>query len=91
MKEASNKKTQRVKVTQYGPLYLLLLSTKKQVDSNRENTDESKMFKENIIFSTPALYYTGPLLHRPYITPALYYTGPTLHRPYITLVHITLV
>ena len=33
---------------------------------------------------TPALYYTGPLLHRPYITLALYYTGPILHRPFIT-------
>ena len=40
MKEASNKKTQRVKVTQYDPLY--------QVDSKRENKDESNMFKENI-------------------------------------------
>ena len=30
---------------------------------------------------TPALNYTGPILHRPYITPALYYTGPILHRP----------
>ena len=47
MKEVSNNKTQRVKVTQYAPLYLL--STKKQVDSKRENKDESNMFKENII------------------------------------------
>ena len=46
MKEVSNNKTQRVKVTQYDTLYLL--STKKQVDSKRENTDESNMFKENI-------------------------------------------
>ena len=34
---------------------------------------------------TPALYYTGPILHWTYITPALYYTGPIVHRPYITL------
>ena len=47
MKEASCNKTQRVKVTQYDPLYQL--STKKQVDSKRENMDESNMFKENII------------------------------------------
>ena len=33
-------------MTQYEPLYLL--STKKQVDSKRENKDESNMFKENI-------------------------------------------
>ena len=38
MKEASNKKTQRAKVTQYD-----------QVDSKRENMDESNMFEENII------------------------------------------
>ena len=44
MKEASSNKTQRVKVTQYDPLYLL--STKKQVDSKRENTDESNMFNK---------------------------------------------
>ena len=37
MKEASSNKTQRVKVTQYDPLYQH--STKKQVDSKRENTD----------------------------------------------------
>ena len=30
-----------------GPLYLL--SIKNQVDSKRENMDESNMFKENII------------------------------------------
>ena len=48
MKEVSNNKTQRVKVTQYDPLYLLS-TKKKQVDSKRENTDESNMFKENII------------------------------------------
>ena len=47
MKEVSKNKTQRVKVTQYDPLYLL--STKKQVDSKRENMDESNMFTENII------------------------------------------
>ena len=47
MKEVSNNKTQRVKVTQYDPLYLL--STQNQVDSKRENMDESNMFKENII------------------------------------------
>ena len=47
MKEASNKKTQRVKNTQYNPLYLL--SKKTQVDSKRVNVDESNMFKENII------------------------------------------
>ena len=46
MKEVSNNKTQRVTVTQYDPLYLL--STKNQVDSKRENTDEYNMFKENI-------------------------------------------
>ena len=44
MKEVSDNKTHRVKVNQNDPLYLL--ST---VDSNRENTDESNMFKENII------------------------------------------
>ena len=33
---------------------------------------------------TPALYYTGPILHLTYITLALYYTGPILHRPCIT-------
>ena len=47
MKEASSNKTQGLKVTQYDPLYQL--STKKQVDSKRENMDESNMFKENII------------------------------------------
>ena len=50
MKEVSKiikPKGQRIKVTQYNPLYLL--STKKQVDSKRENMDESNMFKENII------------------------------------------
>ena len=47
MKEVSNNKTQRVTVTQYDPLYLL--STKNQVDSKRENLDQSKMFKANII------------------------------------------
>ena len=47
MKEVSNNKTQRLKVNQYDPLYLL--STKNQVDSKRENMDESNMFKENII------------------------------------------
>ena len=47
MKEVSNNKTQRVKVAQYDPPYLL--STNKQVDSKRENTDETNMFKENII------------------------------------------
>ena len=47
MKEVSDNKSQRVKVTQYDPLYLL--STKKQVDSKRENMDESNMFTENII------------------------------------------
>ena len=41
------KKTQRVKLTQYDPLYLL--STKKQLDSNRDNSDKSNMFKEKII------------------------------------------
>ena len=35
------------KVTQYDPLYLI--SSKKQVDSKRENTGESNMFKEIII------------------------------------------
>ena len=34
-------------MTQTDPLYLP--STKKQVDSKRENMDESNMFKENII------------------------------------------
>ena len=29
------------------------------------------------------------VLHWPYITPALYYTSPILYRPYIALVHIT--
>ena len=47
MKEVSNNKTQRVKVTQFDPLYLV--STKKQVDRERENKDEANMFKENII------------------------------------------
>ena len=47
MKEVSDNKSQRVKVTQYDPLYLL--STKKQVDSKRENMDESNMFTEKII------------------------------------------
>ena len=47
MKEVSDNKSQRVKVTQYDPLYLL--STKKQVDSKRENMDESNMFTESII------------------------------------------
>ena len=47
MKEVSNNKTQRLKVHQYDPLYLL--SIKNQVDSKRENMDESNMFKENII------------------------------------------
>ena len=47
MMEASSNKTHRVKVTQYDTLYQL--STKKQVDSKRENMDESNMFKENII------------------------------------------
>ena len=47
MKEVSNNKTQRLKVNQYDPLYLL--SIKNQVDSKRENMDESNMFKENII------------------------------------------
>ena len=37
MKEVSSNKTQRVKVTQYEPLYLL--STKKQVDSERKDTN----------------------------------------------------
>mgnify|MGYP001410825919 CR=1 FL=1 len=36
-----------LKVNQYDPLYLL--SIKDQVDSKRENMDESNMFKENII------------------------------------------
>ena len=45
-KEASNEITQPVKVTQYDTLYL---HSRKQVDSERENTDESNMFKENII------------------------------------------
>ena len=44
--KVSNNKTQREKVTLYDPLYLL--STKKLVNSKRENTHESKMFK-NII------------------------------------------
>ena len=35
------------KIFWYDPLYLL--STKKHVDSKRENTDEANMFKENII------------------------------------------
>ena len=47
MKEVSNNKTQRLRVNQYDPLYLL--SIKNQVDSKRENMDESNMFKENII------------------------------------------
>ena len=47
MMEVSNNKTQRVKVTQTDPFYPL--STKKQLDSKRENIDESYMFKENII------------------------------------------
>ena len=47
MKEVFNDKTLRLKVTQTDPLYLL--STKKQVDSKRENMDESIIFKENII------------------------------------------
>ena len=46
MKEVSINKTQREKVTQYDPLYIL--STKK-VDSKRENMYEFNMFKENII------------------------------------------
>jgi len=45
--EVSNNKTQRLKVNQYDPLYLL--SIKNQVDSKRENMDEYNMFKENII------------------------------------------
>ena len=52
MKEASNKKAQRVKVTQYVSMTTsLTLSAqhKKNVDSKRENTDESNMLKENII------------------------------------------
>ena len=48
MMEVSNNKTQRVKVTQTDPFYLLS-TKKKQVDSKRENMDESNMFKENII------------------------------------------
>ena len=48
MKEVCQNKTQRVKVTQYDPLYQLS-TEKKQVDGMRENTDESNMFKENII------------------------------------------
>ena len=47
MKEIYNDKTQRVNLTLYDPLYLL--STKKQVDSKRKNTDVSNMFNENII------------------------------------------
>ena len=48
MKEVSINKTQRVKLTQYDPLYLLSIK-KNQVDSKRENTDESNKFQENII------------------------------------------
>ena len=44
MKEIYNNKTQRVKVTQW--------LKKKQVDSKRENMDESNMFKDNIIKDT---------------------------------------
>ena len=47
MNEVSNNKTQRVKVIQYDPLYLL--STKKQVDRKRENIIESNIFKKNIL------------------------------------------
>ena len=43
MKEVSNTKTQRVKVTPS-----TCSAQKKQVDSKRENMDESNMFKENI-------------------------------------------
>ena len=43
MKKVSNNKTQRVKV--WPPLPAL---HKNQVDSKRENMDESNMFKENI-------------------------------------------
>ena len=46
MKKGSHK-TQRVYVTQTVPYYLL--STKKLVDSKRENMDDFNMFKENII------------------------------------------
>ena len=61
MKEVSNNKTQRVKVTQYDHLYLL--STKKQVDSKRENRDESNMFKANILSkkSVKSLRMSGPI------------------------------
>ena len=48
MKEVCKNKTQRVKVTQYEPLYQLS-TEKKQVDSKRENMDESNIFKKNII------------------------------------------
>ena len=48
MKETSNMKTQRVRLTDNDPHYLLI--TKKiQVDSKRENMGQSTMFKENII------------------------------------------
>ena len=49
MEEVSKNKTQGVKDPLYDKLYLLSCQQKKQVDSKRENTDESNMFMENII------------------------------------------
>ena len=54
MKDASSNITQRVKVTQYDPLYQL--STKKHVESKRENTDEFNMIKENIVMFFESLW-----------------------------------
>ena len=47
MKEGSHNKTQIVRTSQNGPLYLS--SKKIQVDSERKDMGQSTMFKENII------------------------------------------
>ena len=50
MKEASNKKNQRVNRKKWLSMTPSTWSAqKKQVDSKREDMDESNMFKENII------------------------------------------
>ena len=46
MKEVSNNKTQRVKVTQYDPLYLLGTKKNRWTARGRTQTDESNMFRE---------------------------------------------
>ena len=59
MKGASIYKSQRAKVTQFDPLYLL--SPRKQGDSKTEDMDESNMFKENNV--KQGLKYTYSFAH----------------------------